>query len=42
VCPWERQGVLQKDVPQAVPVELAFQPEQVVLRQASPPREPQA
>jgi len=40
--PWERQGVLQKAVPQAMPDELMFQREQVVLRQVSPPREPQA
>jgi len=40
--PCERQAVLQKAVPQAIPDELAFPRESVVRRQVSPPREPQA
>jgi len=40
--PCGRQAVLRKAVPQAMPDELAFPQGRVVLRQVSPPREPQA
>jgi len=39
--PCERQAALQKAVPQAMSDELAF-PQGQVVRQISPPREPQA
>jgi len=40
--PWERQGVLQKAVPQAMPDELVLPPGKTALGRVSPPPAPQA